>query len=144
MVKLSSLKEKTMSVIAVFAGEPIKIEYKPGALRDGTGYYDLMREGLEESDQDKIFDAVGKVVVDWDLTVDVQDMIDAGYFEEKMDSDGKVVRQALTPPDTDTMKLPLDKYALKAADVPGPLFGVITEKVREDSVSGGKETKKGR
>lgn len=134
-----------MSCTAVFAGEPIRFEYKPGALRDGTGYHQLMQDGVEEGNTDMIYEAVTKILTDWDLEISVDELREAGYFDVQYDDDGEtVVREEIPVPEGESMKIPIDKYALAAADIPGPLYGVLTQKMREDAVSGGKETKKAR
>lgn len=138
MVQLGKLKEKTMATQTTFANEIIKFQYKPGALRQE--YYDLVQEGLELGNTDKIYEAVCMVLVDWELEIEVADLEAAGYYDLQ-NGDGK---PKYKKPEEKTIPLPITPDALQAADIPVPLFGRINDEIRDDASSGGKGTKKGR
>lgn len=136
MVKLAKLKEKTMASKVTFVGETLNFEYKPGSLR--AGYYDSIRQGIEDDDQDAVTEAFCMVMVSWDLEVEVEELAAAGYYE---DEDGDEIRPK---PNADTIICPIDPEALKAADIPMPLYGMINAEIRDDATNGGRGTKKGR
>lgn len=150
MVKVAKLHEKTMSADFSWYGEKIKFEYKPGARRTGTGYFEDLQAGINDGDPDKIMDAVAKFLVSWDLEMKVGELIDAGYYEEKTGTDDEgnevVVREELSVPgdlDEYTM-VPCDPWGLRAADLPQTVYGALQDAVNDDMGSGGQGTKKAR
>lgn len=132
MPSLGSLKEKTMTTTAEFAGIKVKVEYRPGAMLDE--YYDQLRNALEDNDMDASTEAFCQVVVSWDVTEDTHKLVDVGAIDLNQFEDEV----------PDQVPVPIKPDVLKALHIPIPLYGEINRAIQENMSNGSRGTKKRR
>lgn len=136
---LDKAREKVLTGEVRYAGEPIKIQFKPGKL--GKEWQQKFDEAQASSDSDGgirgMIESMLEVLTDWDIETDLDALYAEAYPDESERNQHTGGRELGRGP------VPLEMDLILAADLPIPLYGMITNQMLEDASDQSKKAKKG-
>ena len=131
MPNFAKNRDKVMPGQIKWQGETINFKFRPAALNDD--YYQAFNAGMATGQLEPMYDAMCKVIAEWDLTTDY--VLEDGEWRPVGPGEN-------TENDRQERVIPLNGADIVAAGIPQPLMVMIENRYSEDARNGGLHAKK--